>query len=610
MNPLHMIASQPWVERLGWTLLHFLWQGALVAAVFAAARLSLAHSRPHARYAAACFALAIMLAAPVATFLWLTPAADDAPPPDVNARVLHFSAKPAGLGIVLPAVALSERPEAWISQAAPWIVVTWALGATLFWVRLAGAWWAIARMRSHHIRPAPPQWQQTFARLCARLRVSRPVTLLVSARMEVPAVAGWLRPIVVVPLGALSGLPPEHVEALLLHELAHIARRDYLVNVMQSIAEALLFYHPAVWWVSNQIRDERELCCDDVAVAASGDAYTYAVALAGLEACRPMHARSVLAATGGKLTARIARLLGQSQPERLQFSRPAAGAAAALLAMTACVLFAQPADRPKFEVASVKPTPAAARSIAGMRPLPGGRLHADNMSVRMLIANAYGVQDYQIAGAPAWLHDEGFDIEAKGAANSGKAQILLMLQSLLADRFQLQLHRETRELPVLALSLTRGGAKLPPPAEGGCMKPDATPPPQAPGANSLPACGSFNIMGAAVGMRMRGGDVSMAELIRQLSMILGRPVLDRTGISRHFDAHLQFTTDEMTAGLMAAWGTVEGHSETMAAAAANTPGAPPNIGVALREQLGLKLDAAKGPVEVLVVDRVERPSGN
>jgi len=106
------------------------------------------------------------------------------------------------------------------------------------------------------------------------------VRLLISALVQVPTVIGWLRPVVLVPVGALSGLPAEYLEALLLHELAHVRRHDYLVNILQSVAEALLFYHPAVWWVSGHIRAERELCCDDVAVAVSGDALTYARALA------------------------------------------------------------------------------------------------------------------------------------------------------------------------------------------------------------------------------------------------------------------------------------------------------------------------------------------
>ena len=165
----------------------------------------------------------------------------------------------------------------------PWVVAVWLAGAMVFWLRLIGGWIFAERLRSSLVRPAPREWQQALDRLKNRIRVSRPVRLLVSSLVQAPAVVGWLRPVVLVPVGALAGLPPEQIEALLLHELAHIRRHDYLVNIVQSAIEALLFYHPAVWWVSGHIRAERELCCDDMAVSVSGDAVTYARALAELE---------------------------------------------------------------------------------------------------------------------------------------------------------------------------------------------------------------------------------------------------------------------------------------------------------------------------------------
>ena len=148
------------------------------------------------------------------------------------------------------------------------------------------------------VRRAPPEWQQALSKLAAKIRLSRPVPLLVSALVQVPTVVGWLRPVVLVPVGALGGLPAEYLEALLLHELAHIRRQDYLVNMLQSVAEALLFYHPAVWWVSGHIRAERELCCDDVAVSVFGNALTYASALAHLESCRPEYFEQAISIKG------------------------------------------------------------------------------------------------------------------------------------------------------------------------------------------------------------------------------------------------------------------------------------------------------------------------
>jgi hypothetical protein len=140
------------------------------------------------------------------------------------------------------------------------------------------------------------------------MQVSRRVRLLPTDRVDSPSVIGWLRPVILAPVGVLSGLAPQQVEALLAHELAHVRRHDYLVNVLQGIAESLLFYHPAVWWISNQIRTEREHCCDDLAVEASGDVLVYARALAALESMRPAHFRAALSANDGSLLRRIRRL--------------------------------------------------------------------------------------------------------------------------------------------------------------------------------------------------------------------------------------------------------------------------------------------------------------
>jgi uncharacterized protein (TIGR03435 family) len=607
MNSIAILSSQPWVERLGWTLLHFLWQGLLCAAVYAGTRRWMARSTPNARYLAACLTMAAMLATPLATFLCLGPPPELAPPPDATARALHLPPRPVGVAVFLPSFALNRPAGARISQAAPWIVTIWLLGAAVFLLRLAGGWWMTARMRSRHIRQAPPEWQQTVARLCARMSLTRPVRLLVSVRLDVPIVVGWIRPVVLVPLGALASLPPEHIEALLLHELAHIRRHDYLVNVLQSVAEALLFYHPAVWWVSGHIRTEREVCCDDLAVGATGDAVTYAIALTTLEACRPAHAQGALAANGGRLTSRIARLLGQAPPESRTFSNPGVAAIYVLLAMGACALFAQSADRPKFEVASVKPIPES-RNISGIKPIVGGRLLAENCTVRQLVMYAYQLRDFQVVGGAEWLRDQGFDVEAKGDPNATRESFMLMLQSLLEDRFQLKYHRETRELPVYALAVAKSGPKLPAPKEGGCVKPDAAVS-LSPG--QLP-CGSVNVRMSSSGLNAHGGEVPMAELVRQLASILGRPVLDRTGITANFDLSLQFALDDTVEGMMKQWGNVQGHRESMMAAAsgAGDPQALPNILAAVQEQLGLKLTATKGPVEVIVIDHVEKPSVN
>lgn len=301
MSALEIVFRQPWVARAGWTLLHFLWQGTLIALLLAAVR-ALAGGSARARYLLACAALGIMTIAPLLTF---------------------FAADSAGSGVT---IAAAWRPwSSTLDRALPWVVVLWLCGAIVFSLRLIGGWRFTARLRTAAVGPAPHAWQQRLDDMTRRIGVSRPVRLLVSGLAEVPMVIGWLRPVVLMPVGALAGLPLDQVQALLAHELAHIWRNDYLVNILQSIAEAVLFYHPAVWWVSEQIRVERELCCDDIAVKASGDVLVYVRALADLETCRRARLKTALAAGGGSLVSRVRRLIAEPRP--VSRNLPAAGAA-------------------------------------------------------------------------------------------------------------------------------------------------------------------------------------------------------------------------------------------------------------------------------------------
>jgi len=207
------------------------------------------------------------------------------------------------------------------------------------------------------------------------------------------------------------------------------------------------------------------------------------------------------------------------------------------------------------------------------------------------------------------MQSEGYNIDAKGNGNASREQTFLMLRSLLEDRFQLKLRRETRELPVYTLTVAKNGPKLPQPKDGSCitMDPNAPtlPPPPAPGRPAFP-CGRAGVMAESSGARMQGGKVPMTEFIRILSMIMGRPVVDKTGYSETFDLLLSFTPDEAVAGLP------RGAAPRDAGSPAPTtdPAAPPTIFAALQEQLGLRLESTKGPVGVLVIDHVERPTGN
>jgi beta-lactamase regulating signal transducer with metallopeptidase domain len=190
------------------------------------------------------------------------------------------------------------------------VLLAWLSGVAILTLRLVAGWLWVQRLRSHSTAAAPAAWEQIAARLSKRLHIVRPIRLLESALVEVPTVIGWLRPVVLLPVSAMTGMGTQQLEAILAHELAHIRRHDYLVNLLQTLVETLLFYHPAVWWLSRRIRVERENCCDDLAVSLCGDPYAYARALADLEELRADSSRLVLAATGGSLIYRVRRLIG------------------------------------------------------------------------------------------------------------------------------------------------------------------------------------------------------------------------------------------------------------------------------------------------------------
>jgi hypothetical protein len=334
------IGTAPWVQALGWTLVQFLWQGTVIWAVYALMRaVTRRRLSAHARYAMACAALGVMAATP----LW----------------TLHEQ-----LGTPLVPALTIWSPDAW-RMALPWLVAAWMGGVLVFCWRLVDGWRAASRLRSVGTGAAPWEWRQTLETLALRAGVSRPIRLFTSALIEVPVVIGWWRPVILAPTAMLAGLPPAYLESMLAHELAHIRRIDYLVNLLQGVVEAVLFYHPAVWWVSREIRAERERCCDDEAVRLVGDVCAYAHALAELEARRPAH-RQALAANGGSLVDRIRRLLGQAPTVD---ALPGVGVVAAmsavwLIGVGAAGTHAAP------QVLSIRPEPQLAVTVRAAIPSP------------------------------------------------------------------------------------------------------------------------------------------------------------------------------------------------------------------------------------------------
>ena len=351
MNPW---TSHDFLDCLGWTLIHFLWQGLIIAAFAAAALRLLRRHSANVRYLAGCFALLLLAAAPVATFCSLN-RPEEIPTlkftvrtfeaPDTTVELPRPTAAPPKAALAIapnPAAHKTTFPE-FLEASLPWLVAAWSVGVLALSCRLFAGWLFIQKLRRSATLVDP--LQARLKRLAAHIGVSRPIRLLQSACVEVPTVIGWLRPVILLPASCLAGLTPAQLESILAHELAHIRRHDYLINLLQNVVETLLFYHPAVWWISRRIRAEREHCCDDLAVKTCGDAAAYARALATLEELRPAPAPFALAASGAPLLDRIRRLAGQPERSAVRPAWPVAGVIALLLlALLAAALRNNPAS--------------------------------------------------------------------------------------------------------------------------------------------------------------------------------------------------------------------------------------------------------------------------
>lgn len=295
--------DNPLAYQLGWTLLHFLWQGALVGILYAALRQSTARHSPQTRYLLGIATLATLVILPVVTLVHMHKAVAVAGAANTW-RDAFTTLAHNGIS-VSPLIRLRD----WLRPLVPWTVPAWSMGVALVGARYVLGWRKARQLMQHAAEAAPEVWQQTVRRLAIKIGVRVGVQLTLTARVTAPCVVGWLKPVILLPPATLSGLSALQLEMLLAHELAHIRRYDYLVNLLQAAVETLLFYHPVVGWISRDVRRERELCCDDMAVRACGDAVNYAHALADLAALRLSTENFAMAANGGDLTMRVERLL-------------------------------------------------------------------------------------------------------------------------------------------------------------------------------------------------------------------------------------------------------------------------------------------------------------
>ena len=563
----------------------------------------------------------------------------------------HFEVQPPAS--VTSAIAIASHPFSEITSyspvvrthavrlvdpATPWLpailVVVWLCGAAtvaLLWYR---RWRQVASARRRAIPIQHGRELNILRRLESAAGSTSRVALLHSQETTEPGIFGIFRPALLWPQHLSDRLEDEHIEAILAHELSHARRHDNLAAALHMVVEAVFWFHPAVWWMETRMLDERERACDEAVIRSAARPEIYAESL--LMTCRfCVESPSLCAAgvTGADLRSRVERILSGAGVLRLSARRKLLIGTAALLALAVPFAFgllhpaqtappaaqpapaksplsgpapasADPADTkvPEFAVASVKLDKSGTNMVRIM--FGPDNFTATNVPLKFLIREAFNVNDDQIAGEPAWAGSSRFDIDAKVDTADLPAmkdlnfdQRKQMIRSLLVDRFALKTHEETKELPVFALVIAKGGLKLHEAKPGdtypnGLKGPDG----QHGGANMM----MFNASG-----QITAQGVPVSDLTRLLSQQTGRTVIDKTGLTGTYDFTLQLPPRKgpMPAPPAPGSGPAAGGDES-------SDDSGPSIFTALQEQLGLKLESQKAPLPLIVIDHIEQPSPN
>jgi beta-lactamase regulating signal transducer with metallopeptidase domain len=423
------------LESLGWTLVHFCWQAAAIELLYWLTDAVLRTARSQTRYVLALGTMLLMLGSALATFAYeetqggaaLSSSPGAFSSPTMVAIGATISSDLAPLAGLKTAGATTQPVLLPLSQFLPWLDVAWLLGVACLSTRTVGGWRLIHRLRRSALLEAPEVVYVNFVRLCERLGITRQVSLYISQHIQGPLAIGIVRSLVILPASALMALSPEQLEAVLAHELAHVRRADYFWNLIQTMVETLLFFHPAVWWLGRRLRQQRELCCDDVAVESCADPLVYATALLRLEERRSQRLNLAMALDGHRpwsgLSLRIARILGETNGEkspRELVPVPLAGICAVFLLVLLPMpqLFAglrknqQPQTAPPAVSAAPTFTPAPT-TINLAAPV------ASNV-VRERSTASPTPHMAQVAPLPAAGNDEAAVIATEGAQGSGK----------------------------------------------------------------------------------------------------------------------------------------------------------------------------------------------
>jgi bla regulator protein blaR1 len=540
-------------------LANHLWQSTVFAAAVWVLTLALRQNRAAVRYwlwlaASVKFVLPFSLLVSIGSQLgWRTAPAVESPPWSfvVEQMSQPFTGPVAAPQVVVPAA----------SNPIPAVLLgVWfcgVVGSMVFWLRC---------------------WRQMRAarRAATPVAFDLPIPVMSCSTRFEPGVFGIREPVLLLPEGITDRLTPAQLEAILAHEMCHVRRRDNLTAAIHMVVEALFWFHPLVWWIRVRLVAEREQACDEeVLKSRRPDVYAEGI-LNVCKFCLESRLVCMSGIIGSNLKRRIRVILAARSTRKLNAGRKLLLTAAAILAVAGPILVGlagaprsraqsqgEAAPRPAFEVASVKLTAHGRNgeglSISDLKIASPGRLVGTNSSLDECIRWAYDVKEYQISG-PDWLNSDAasYDIEAKAPPNTTPGQMRLMLQTLLRERFKLLLHRDTRLLPVYLLMVGKNGPRLE----------KAT----------LDADEGLTAYGGHAGVRVTGDSATMETLAHRLSLDLDHPVFDKTGIPGTFRIRLEWARE----------------------------GDGPSVFAAVQEKLGLKLEASKAPIEILVIDHAEK----
>jgi bla regulator protein blaR1 len=573
-------------------------------------------------------AFGVLLALPVATFV-VPPIAFEVPVAHVSDVSTPSATREGALAVDTnrPSVGSQKTTVAKSSREFPATVLVrsvWAIAGTACLVPIAVTLVRLRRLRRHGL--LWPKGEALVRTLARDAGIRRSVDILIHEDLVAPMTCGFLRPAIMMP-AEVEGWSDAELEHAIVHELEHVRRADWPVHLTARAVCALYWFHPLVWTAWRHLRLESERACDDgVLRRAEGTAYAEQL-LSLARRLSDTRGQPVLAmANRSDLFTRVSALLDRHQCRGragLFYAMVTiAGASTLMLGLSPLRAAPEPALRaqappagesnPSFEVASIKQSKTTGRGVfrAGRGLQASGRYVATNLTVKALIQNAYDLQNAQLIGGPDWLETDGYDIEAKAPDDAPRTgtQLQLMMRSLLVERFKLAMHKETRPMSVFALVRARSDGRLGPDlkvaSEANCGPPvalppsGAPPPPLPPGGPGAPPGGPGLLGSPPCGATMFGPGqfvgraIPIEQFARMLSNVpavtgVDRIVLDKTGLTGKYDYQLKF--------------------QSVQPPAAATDDRPSFI-TALQEQLGLKLDPERAPIEVLVIDHVERPS--